>query len=70
MKPHTLLDAVIKAANLKNDAELSRALLVAPPVISHIRNGRMGIGAVMIIRIHELTGITVKEIKELSKNED
>ena len=36
--PNRLLDTLIRHLNLKNDAALSRALEVAPPVISKIRH--------------------------------
>ncbi|MCE2832276.1 MAG: hypothetical protein LW709_09535 [Oxalobacteraceae bacterium] len=35
--PNNLLDSLIEKLHLKNDAALSRALEVAPPVISKIR---------------------------------
>lgn len=61
--PDTLLDAVIKHIGLKNDAALSRRLEVAPPVISKIRKRSMAIGASLIIRIHEETGWSIKDIR-------
>ena len=39
--PNNLLDTLIKQLHLKNDAALSRALEVAPPVISKIRHRRL-----------------------------
>lgn len=58
-----MLDRVSHLLQLKNDAALSRALDVAPPVVSKVRHGRLDIGDTLIIRIHELTGLTVREIK-------
>ena len=43
--PNNLLTGMIKILKLKNDAALSRALEVAPPVISKIRHGRLPVGA-------------------------
>ena len=43
--PDRLLDAIIVKLHLKNDAALSRALEVAPPVISKIRHRTLPIGA-------------------------
>jgi hypothetical protein len=48
--PDNLLDSLIERLNLKNDAALSRALEVAPPVISKIRHRRLPVGASMLIR--------------------
>jgi hypothetical protein len=42
--PNNLLDTLIKHLHLKNDAALSRALEVAPPVISKIRHRRLPVG--------------------------
>lgn len=60
---NALLDKVLKLAGLKNDAALSRALEVAPPVISKIRHGHLPVGASFAIRLYELTNISIAEIK-------
>jgi hypothetical protein len=51
---------------LKNDAALSRALEVAPPVISKIRHGRLPIGASLLIRAHEISDIAIRELKAIA----
>ena len=43
--PNNLLDSLIEKLHLKNDAALSRALEVAPPVISKIRHRRLPVQA-------------------------
>jgi len=63
--PDNLLDAVIERMNTKNDAGLARALEVAPPVISKIRNRRLTVGATMMIRIHDKAGMQIDEIHQL-----
>ncbi|GAB3546513.1 hypothetical protein GCM10027343_24380 [Noviherbaspirillum agri] len=63
--PNRLLDTLIERLNLKNDAALSRTLGVAPPVISKIRHGRLPVGASMLIRMHEETGLNIRELREL-----
>lgn len=63
--PDHLLDALIAQLHLKNDAALSRALEVAPPVISKIRHRRIPVGAWMLIRMHEVTGMSIQELREL-----
>ncbi|MCL1886977.1 MAG: hypothetical protein FWG01_03450 [Betaproteobacteria bacterium] len=63
--PNNLLSAVIKQLNLKNDAALSRALDVSPPVISKIRHKRLPIGASMLIRMHEISDLSIGELREL-----
>jgi hypothetical protein len=63
--PNRLLDALIKRLQLKNDAALSRMLEVAPPVISKIRHRRLPVGASILIRMHEVTDLSVRELRDL-----
>lgn len=60
-----LLDYLKETYNLKNDAEISRRLEVAPPVISRIRSGKINVSAEIMIRIHETFDMPIKEIKAL-----
>ena len=50
---------------LKNDAALSRMLEVAPPVISNIRHHRLPVGASILIRMHEVTGMSIRDLRDL-----
>lgn len=63
--PNNLLDALIEKLNLKNDAALSRALEVAPPVISKIRHRRLPVGASLLIRMHEVSNLSIKDLRTL-----
>jgi plasmid maintenance system antidote protein VapI len=63
--PNRLLNALLEKMNLKNDAALSRMLEVAPPVISKIRHRRLPIGASMLIRMHEATDMSIRELRDL-----
>lgn len=63
--PNRLLDAVIERLHLKNDAALCRVLEIQPPVISKIRHGRLPVGASILIRLHEETGLHVRELRDL-----
>ncbi|MBK4738101.1 hypothetical protein [Noviherbaspirillum pedocola] len=63
--PNNLLDSLIEKLNLKNDAALSRALEVAPPVISKIRHRRLPVGASLLIRMHEVSDLSIKELRVL-----
>lgn len=66
MSVQKLLDHVIEISKLKNDAALSRLLEVAPPVISKLRTGTLGLGSTMILAMHEATGISVRDIRKIS----
>ena len=63
--PNKVLDAIIERLNLKNDAALSRALEVAPPVISKIRHRTLPIGATILLRMHEVSEFSIRELKAL-----
>lgn len=56
--PNGLLDEVSDMLNVKNDAALSRALNVAPPVISKLRHGHLKFGYTMLGKCHEAAGIS------------
>lgn len=64
-KSGKLFDTLMEENNLKNDARLAKFLDLPPPVVSKIRNGRMPIGATLIIAVHEITGMQISEIKHL-----
>ncbi len=62
---NALLDTIIANLGLKNDAALSRVLEVAPPVISKIRHHKLHVGASLLIRMHEETDLSIRELKAL-----
>lgn len=63
--PNKLLDAVSEKLQVRNDARLSKALDVAPPVISKIRHFKLPVGASMLIKMHEATGYSIRELRDL-----
>lgn len=64
-EPNRLLDTLIEDLLLKNDAALSRALDVAPPVISKIRHHKLPVGASMLIRMHEISQMSIADLRGL-----
>ncbi len=63
--PNKVLDALIAKLELKNDAALSRVLEVAPPVISKIRHQTLPIGATLLLRMHEASNLSIRELRSL-----
>jgi hypothetical protein len=63
--PDQLLASLIGKLNLKNDAALSRALEVSPPVISKIRHRRLPVTASLLIRMHEVSALSITELRQL-----
>ena len=62
--PDNLLNYLRELLSLKNDAALARALEVAPPVISKIRHRRLHVGASLLIRMHEVSGLSIRELRD------
>lgn len=63
--PDQLLAALLGKLNLKNDAALSRALEVSPPVISKIRHRRLPVTASLLIRMHEVSALSIAELRQM-----
>ena len=63
--PDQLLAALLAKLSLKNDAALSRALEVSPPVISKIRHRRLPVTASLLIRMHEVSALSIEELRQL-----
>ncbi|CAH0266437.1 hypothetical protein SRABI118_03364 [Massilia sp. Bi118] len=68
--PNRVLDAIITKLRLKNDAALSRVLEVAPPVISKIRHNTLPIGATILLRMHEVSDFSIRELRALMVRHD
>jgi hypothetical protein len=68
--PNRVLDAIITKLKLKNDAALSRVLEVAPPVISKIRHNTLPIGATIVLRMHEVSDFSIRELRTLMVRAD
>lgn len=63
--PNRLLDHLLNILNLKNDASLSRLLEVAPPVISKVRHRVLPVGPALLIRMHEVSDLNIRDLKDL-----
>jgi hypothetical protein len=60
-----LLDSILDELNLPNDAALSEALEVDESVISDLREMRREVDAAMLIRMHELTDISIVGLRNI-----
>ena len=68
--PNLVLDDLLYRFSLKNDAALSRMLHLRPPIISKLRHHRIRISPFILIRIHEVTQLTIREIRALMGDHD
>lgn len=64
-RPNYLMDALIERMALKNDAALSKALEVAPPIISKVRHRRLPVSSSLLIRMHEVTELSIRDLRYL-----
>ena len=61
-----LFSTLLTRWKLKSYRQLSSVLGVAPPALSKMINGRIPVGATMILAIHEEdTSLSIKQIKEM-----
>lgn len=63
--PARLLDVLLARLRLKNDAALSRLLGVEAPTISKIRHKRLRVGAAILLRMHEVSNLSIEELRAL-----
>ncbi len=60
-----LLDHIKATYGVKNDRQFANAIDISTPVISRIRNGKSGVSAEIMIKIHEIYGMPIADIKKL-----
>ena len=63
MSAARLFDYLINKHNLKNDAELSKVTGMGGSFVSRARNGKLPVGDVRILAIHDVFDMPIKEIK-------
>ncbi len=63
--PGRLLDVLRSTMKLKNDAALARTLGLSPPVISKIRHQQIPVGPSTLLRMHEVTELSIAHLREL-----
>ena len=66
--PHALLDAVNARLGLENDTVLAKRLGMAPSGISKIRRGHNRVTPEIILRVYDLTGWSIEDIRKLINN--
>jgi hypothetical protein len=63
--PNRLLDALKGMLGLDSDMALSNALEVPPLVISQIRHRGFPVSASILIRMHDVSRLSVRELRDL-----
>lgn len=63
--PENLLDGMSNFLKLRNDAQLARALGVAPPVICKIRSRTHAVTHRLLVHMHDATGLSLDDIRAM-----
>jgi hypothetical protein len=63
--PNRLIDALRNILNLDSDMALSQCLDLPAPVISQIRHRGHPVGPSILIRMHDVTKLSVQELREI-----
>jgi plasmid maintenance system antidote protein VapI len=63
--PNHLLDSVLDQLELADDEALARVMEVEPSVMAEIRRMTRSIEAPMLIRMHEMTGLSVARLRNI-----
>ncbi len=63
--PDNFLNRLLWKMSLKNDAALARTLDVTPAVVSRIRNKKAPVSANLLLMIHDMTEITIPELRRM-----
>lgn len=64
-RPDRLFDTLLKRLKLGTDAELARLLEVVPAVISKTRNKQVPVSAGLLVRLHEVSKLSIQELRSL-----
>lgn len=64
--PGRLLDSLIGRFMLRNDLALARKLHLPHPCVSRVRHRKLALSAAIFLRIHEVTGIPIAELRDLA----
>ena len=60
-----LINKLLEVTGCKNDAALCAVLGIQAPTISKIRSQVLYPGSTLLLNMHEESGISIKELKEL-----
>ena len=63
--PTRLIEGLADTMRVENDFQLSRMLSLPPSCISKIRNRRVIVTAQTLIAMHEASGLSIRELRDL-----
>lgn len=63
--PELLLDRLLSILKITSDVELARHLGVSAQTISKIRTRRRGVSCVVLVRMHDISGLSIDTLRIL-----
>lgn len=66
--PHPLIDTLLERMHFSNDTELADRLRISPSAISKIRRGHNLVTATIILKVYDMTGWPIEDIRKLINN--
>jgi plasmid maintenance system antidote protein VapI len=60
-----LLDAISQAISVKSDNALAKALGITQGAMSKIRNKRKPVSAEVLLRMHDISGLSIRHMRTL-----
>ncbi len=61
--PDTLIDRLCAAVGARSYSALGRAIDISPSVLSKVRHRRLAVSSEILLRMHESTGIPIRELR-------
>ncbi|WP_407999969.1 hypothetical protein [Pseudoduganella rhizocola] len=65
-----LFDQMHRILKLRNDAALASILQVSPSVISRTRRRRIRLSASLMLRLHDVSGLSIQELRAMLGSTD
>jgi transcriptional regulator with XRE-family HTH domain len=63
--PSRLIQELKQVLSAKNDSELARILDITHPLLSKIRNGKQPVTGAVLLRIHEVSGLSIRQLRDM-----
>ncbi len=61
--PERLIERLCSAVGARSYSALSRVIDISPSVLSKVRHRRLGVSSEILLRIHDATGIPIRELR-------
>ena len=62
---NNLVNTLVMRLGVSTDKALATILAVKPPVLSKIRSGKLPVGATLLLRMHEESGLSIRALRDL-----